>query len=625
MDEQEVEPKRSQDEPPEEAEQNPAADDGTDLTAVGDARDSQEGQAGDALAWIEGPAFSSPFEEMPTLQWPEVNAEVGDSAEVAGIEAEQNSEQDELRDAIQWLEGLAKEQGTPIDEMPTLISGESDQELVAKAAAARGLADLGYTTPPPVMDSDPMAWLEQLAIDQNSPLEELPSVADRLLASEIASNTTLDGEAAMAPLASQPVELEEALKYLEEQAAAEGVALNEITFDEGEAAVDDGDGLDIIDKLVTTAAIGTAVKHIVDSPSDDDESDILEGSVEDKEEEPEDELAWLGELADEDIVDDAANVVDPIVEDETAEGAALGAAGAVALEKELGSEDQEVVLSAVESVEDQVEEEDDGSPLMKGAATAGAAKAGKALVDDKQEVEEVAATIEDRRIDGDTLEGMPDDPDEAMAWIGALGEDEDLSQQPEAFEGQATASPFDGQEEEKDGSLLKKGIAAVSAAKLAKSITGDKEEEAVEPGQAKEGEALDQDILEGMPEDPDEAMTWMVGLAAQDIVEEELRTDDEYPEVQEEPASDKVEASESVPGAEFEGARAALNAGDVSEATRQYRDLLDSGQGGRELIRELETAASVGEPELLQLLGDAYMQDGQMQKALETYNQGFDQ
>jgi hypothetical protein len=227
MDEQEAGTESSQEELEKEPSESTSAAEGSEAKPSGDERDSQEGRSGDALAWLEGPAFSTPIEEMPTLQWPDVEAEAGDAGgkqvvpdstqsagEVEAADGEPVQPPDDLEDAILWLENLAQEQGTPIDEMPTLVSsGERDPDPSASAAAAQSLEQLGETTPPPTLDSDPMAWLEQLAIDQSSPLEELPSVADRLLASEIVSqfDAVPDEGSLLEPLASQPVELDDAL------------------------------------------------------------------------------------------------------------------------------------------------------------------------------------------------------------------------------------------------------------------------------------------------------------------------------------------------------------------------------------------------------------------------------
>ena len=168
---------------------------------------------------------------------------------------------------------------------------------------------------------------------------------------------------------------------------------------------------------------------------------------------------------------------------------------------------------------------------------------------------------------------------------------------------------------------MKKGAAVAAAAKLAKS--GDEKVSDEESG----AEVIDADILEVMPDDPDEAMAWMVGLAAQN--EGTVAGDKASVEADEEEQPDGKISGDKSPE-KREGitlARAALASGAVAAAAAEYRKMLDSGQGGPELIGELETAVAEqpDQPELVQLLGDAYMEDGQLQKAKKAYSKGFDQ
>jgi cytochrome c-type biogenesis protein CcmH/NrfG len=64
----------------------------------------------------------------------------------------------------------------------------------------------------------------------------------------------------------------------------------------------------------------------------------------------------------------------------------------------------------------------------------------------------------------------------------------------------------------------------------------------------------------------------------------------------------------------------------MSTALENYKSLLDAGQDVPLLIAELETetgkhGTNAG---LQRLLGDAYMQNGQLQKAIDTYRQALD-
>jgi tetratricopeptide (TPR) repeat protein len=484
MDEQEAGAESSQENLENGSPESVNAAEGSEAIPSDNEQDPQEGRSGDALAWLEGPAFNEPIEEMPTLQWPDAEVEA-DAAGGEKVEPDSNQSTgdveapdgepvpppDDLEDAMLWLENLAEEQGTPIDEMPTLVSsGEREPDLTTGGAAVQSQEQIGETTPPPMLDSDPMAWLEQLAIEQNSPLEELPSVADRLLASEIESQYDVgpDEGAPLEPLASQPVELDDALKYLENQAEVQGISLAEVSFDPAEPVESLDEDLSALDQMVIAPVATTTVKGETDPPAEEIEN---------------------GEWDD---------------------------------------------LSAQ----------------------------------------------------------IPEDPDEALAWLGELAEEESSS------------------DSGSDRSVLAKGTAAVAVAELAQS----------------DAQALDADVLEGMPDDPDEAMVWMEGLAGQNEDAPADQMVSGVPDEKELPADEISKDAGLGENEDILQARAALSSGDVEAATEQYRRLLEGGQGGPALINELETAVASqpDELELVQLLGDAYMQDGQLQKALKIYRKGFD-
>jgi tetratricopeptide (TPR) repeat protein len=78
---------------------------------------------------------------------------------------------------------------------------------------------------------------------------------------------------------------------------------------------------------------------------------------------------------------------------------------------------------------------------------------------------------------------------------------------------------------------------------------------------------------------------------------------------------------------QLESARSALEVGDYDDALDRYNALLNSGQGLSLLISDLETASTryTNNAPLRRLLGDAYMRNGQLQKAIDTYRQALDQ
>ena len=70
------------------------------------------------------------------------------------------------------------------------------------------------------------------------------------------------------------------------------------------------------------------------------------------------------------------------------------------------------------------------------------------------------------------------------------------------------------------------------------------------------------------------------------------------------------------------GAQERLSKGDISAAMDKYDKLIKKGKRINEIITDLETAdqAEPNNPEILQVLGDAYMRADRLQEALDTYS-----
>jgi hypothetical protein len=74
-------------------------------------------------------------------------------------------------------------------------------------------------------------------------------------------------------------------------------------------------------------------------------------------------------------------------------------------------------------------------------------------------------------------------------------------------------------------------------------------------------------------------------------------------------------------------AREAFAEGDVDRALTHYQQLVEKGDGLITVITDLETAVESHphNPDIPRLLGDAYMRNGQLQKALSLYRLALDQ
>jgi tetratricopeptide (TPR) repeat protein len=85
--------------------------------------------------------------------------------------------------------------------------------------------------------------------------------------------------------------------------------------------------------------------------------------------------------------------------------------------------------------------------------------------------------------------------------------------------------------------------------------------------------------------------------------------------------------AESILDSEYlNSARQAMESGELDSALEAYSHLLDKGEGLPYLIAELEYSIdSYGQQPLLQrLLGDTYVRNGQLKKAVEVYRQALD-
>lgn len=495
---------------------------------------SEAGPADDRLDWLDGSFSSPPVEELPTLHWPSgATAEEKDrDAHETPPGAQRIKEQPaapprNVADAMAWLEQMARGQSAPIDEMPTLVTPPDDQrsdpsEVNAEDAIPDEQAH-------PESDSDPMAWLEQLAVGQVSPLEELPSVADRLLASEIVSQMDDGSDAGIARVYSAvhgPEQVAQAMSYLEQLAEAQGVEWSTVPLDLGGPVGSLEEALAVIDRIALLAAASATVE-VPAQPQD------------------------RSPLA-----------------------------------------DQPTLVSRDRPEEVQVLHASD--PGSQSQATA------------PREMDHRAVALDQVEDAWDDLSArMPDDPQEALEWLATVAEEE-----------------------------LSSGIVMIEADTLPPTpVAGEPEEQEAPPAEGPDAAETDMAdfALDEMPDDPDEAMAWMRRLAAsqpqQVIPPVRQRTDQSpaaAPLVEDE---DVLDERPALPEHTLRTARNAVRKGDVATVTALYKALLDSGADAALLIPDLESAVErVGlDARLLRLLGDAYSQAGQLDKAVEVYRRGFDQ
>lgn len=631
--------------------------------AIAEVEDSGDSPAdpADELDWLDELTAGSATEELPTMQWEGGLASREDAAAVdiaedaaadeqeagelpvgamavgaaAAMAADAAGDDEEVEDAMTWLEQMAAGEGEPIDDMPTLVSDRAatavpldeptgEPELEPAAQAGQGPEDM----------DDAMDWLEQLAADQSTPLEELPSVADRVLASTVMAEAGV--QAVDANRVVLPEYLEAAVAHLEGRAAAAGISLDDVELDD----IEEVDGLEEmlagldeharsrqgsgVLRAAGLAAAGTAAVGMAARDRDDDDVDWDELSSE-MPEDPDEALAWLERLADEAELSD----------------------------QELMTPDEEA---------DAVEE-----PTRPGLQTA--------VAEDLES--DTAVVAEASGLEDDFLSEMPEDPDEAMAWLEQLAarqgasldelpsvsemrEDVDM---PDWLAAQVAAQQLEDESADAEGEAESGHAAAViaglaGAVAVGTAVLGDDDGEEMTAGEADAVEAADLGVAaaaavagtvaleDDAAEPPEETLAWIDDLGEGDVSglledEEAAAATAQYdPRVAPQPASEMATRAELALGEPGEMAEeildedldargralSLLGRGNVDAAADTYQQLIDEGAGLPLVIADLETAVTehADKPVLNRLLGDAYMRNGQLQKALEAYRQALD-
>lgn len=332
------------------------------------------------LDWLAKMAQRESIEELPTLEWrrlsepvqsailgdhpsttlPVVDDETGlpeelvvprealpdvsdtpDEGIVEGIAALPAAEDaspeviDERLAESEEEEAIALEIAEHIPEEPEVVK----VELLEEADVAEILSAMDRDDLPPIDDLDAaMAWIEELAVSQDTPIEEIPSVADRALASKLMMEAGLP--ASLSPLdeIGSDSELVDGLTpthpFIEEEDFADTVVLVEtLAADEGAINPADFDGrqpiatgdseieLDSVPTIEKTKPVTGAVGEITTFEALPDEP-VLEAPIPDvrdeilieelAEYEPDlpsvDEL--LADVSDQTAIDEAVVIVD---------------------------------------------------------------------------------------------------------------------------------------------------------------------------------------------------------------------------------------------------------------------------------------------------------------------------
>jgi tetratricopeptide (TPR) repeat protein len=587
----------------------------------------------DAMGWLEDLAAeqNTPLEDLPTI------AGVVDEAlfvePPAAAEPEPEAPTDELTEALDWLEQLALKDSDsipretvkiPVEE--TAVSGTEDDlaaaldwleqlaqpEKTAEKPAA-GLVDLADLSDDMPDDPDEaLAWLQQVAAEQEEiDVTELAStdedefVVDLFEVPEAAETVEPEAEMAVEPaaapddepteaeneddiLAEMPDDPEAMMAWLERLAARQGARLEELP------------SVTAADMLVWAGKPAPEIEEPVDVAESlaavfPDEIDEL----------PEDEAdaAWLDDLMDmgeETAVATADDDSPGLVE---LEDVAVSEADLTELEV---PEDMDDAMAWLEALAAQ-----QGAKLEELPTLSGTGKLAVESLDEVDEIGETAVAPDSQEIPTDAVEAAPD------------------------FSGADETSLIPDDEPAEDISYLSEGIEEALPDWL--DVDTDSLEEM--PGQTQWLRDLDEPDIEGWL---NEEETTISDLYDDSVLSRSEPLSDSIFEAGSLSSSatavsdsdlfdmseDEIETTVfSLDDEKLAAARQAVESGMFDEALDAYQTLVDAGGGMMPLIADLETVA-VDHPEqpiFRHLLGDAYMRNGQLQKALDTYRVALDQ
>ncbi|MEM7118544.1 MAG: tetratricopeptide repeat protein, partial [Chloroflexota bacterium] len=593
------------------------------------------------LSWLdELTTESAEHDDLITMTW----QDEPESEPAADAEAEPQS----FDEAMAWLEDLAAEQSTPIEEPPTVAQGLFGTEILKPETAVSEpanseldeamawLDELASEEPEATLadatreatnqaletdvaaasPQDTMTWLDELAANQEALIEENAeapidnNLADALdwLEAQTEETTPESGNEAMTealdfeletPTVSvqRPLEMpedpDEALAWLE-QLAADTYQTDSVSTET------------TVSGVVETAVSDTepAIEELETVPS------TTEASLLDVPEDPDEAMAWLEQLA--------ANQGAPLDELPSLQASAT-------LENEPDAneavEPADDLDDAMAWLEELTQDQDNVQETLEGAAPIAAVES---IAENMAEAADVA---EEEQLDGIDLHAVPEDPDEAMAWLEQLAarQGAPIDELPslhetseetavEAVDSPAVDEPAAAEtDNDLDGDpmawleelMQDEDILAEEAGTLEDIpdflADAEQENETVAPT-VEETETVDleaADVSEP-PEDLDDAMAWLEQLAAnQGASLDELPSLQDTPEVGEETAVVAEVAPEApveeIEATESENAEVSEPPEDLDDAMAWLEQLAADQGASLDELPSLQDAPEVGE------------------------------
>jgi len=600
----------------------------------------------DAMAWLDDLEDDESETELKDVV--AVAAVAGATALVADeISDSDNEDEDETEEAAQptrlsraldWFEALAAKKGVVLSETAVDIE-VSDDDL------AEALDGLDALTASPIADDtrDDELWIERAEPELSKEPKEMRYYEDGT------------------PVPEDAVETSEGFVVWrrddEEDAVDLGIDLDfSDMFDDLDLIDDEDAPVEMADKVTasvdeedeyTDYAVETSEGLVVWRKSD--EEDAVDLGVDLDFSDMFDDLDLIDEK--DDLVETVEETIPPVEEstgeDEFANYAVETSEGLVTWK--LADQDDAVDLDFDFDIPEDPDEmaawllndsDDDGGTDPKVSAPT-ATESGEELQAQQSAASDADAADTDL-IDNATLPSfnidlddgvpvtLPEDPDEAVAWLGKASDEQESDEEFNTFD----TSPID-------------------------EILDDDSTDSVDEPLIGEDIGLGHDLSDSMPEwlsftsDSNET-DWLSALPEADVsgwleaegdvgnrIDSDWATVDaprsrsrenkpaDQPQAQRNihaedlhlPETSMLPSGFSLDGEKLRDARRMVNSGDTKASLSAYRSLIQKGDGLNVIISDLEVASQkfTDEPEICHLLGDAYTQNGQLQKALSTY------
>ncbi len=574
------------------------------------------------FAAVEEPAVSPSVDLSDELDW--LESVTSSDKETAVYHAEDISlSDDDLSDALEKLTLLAVA-GTAIglvrtdeDELAEIVV-EDVETAVTEPESTVAIAATDFIEEMPEDPDEAMAWLEKLAARQGARLDELPSVNakeyDDLAAAGAASRAEAEAEALLLEedelvdeilvdewgvpeettdvVSPEDMDVDDAMAWLEQLAARQGADLEELPSVDASDLDKDIVAPDwVVDAQEQEEALPVAIavpiiEEILDEP-------YVEASVDLPDDmDMDDAMAWLEKLA-------------------ARQGADLdelpSVSGTLAFDDDIETPDW--IARQTGSLDDGILDALDMPDVYDESLETASDEDFFAALDEVPAIEGIETSV--KGADNNQVPDLDDIDDSMPDWLSGGEENED-----------EVSLGHTGWLNTLDEPDMGSWLAAEAEATASSSTSDDTLPKAIDTDSLiSTGGLEDTGSLGSQSKRGTGELRLPSNMTAGPIYTAELD------EAQVLADLDLGDIGGGLDKAQLEAARSSLAGGDIDAALYDYQSLVDSGESMHTVITDLERAAELHQdkPLVRRLLGDAYMRNGQISKAIETYRNALDQ